>query len=89
MKPDPIEIMAQGMDAVRGPTFSWPVNRLFASAASAALTAAGLRIMPVEPTEAMLDAIAGTSFANLPSIKQRAVRNAYRAVLAAAGGRDE
>ena len=40
--------------------------------------------VPVEPTEAMLDAFSGTRFRTLPPAKQEAERKAYRAMLGAA-----
>jgi len=92
MKPDVIEIMARAMDAVRGPTFSWPG---FAEAALDALHAAGLRIVPEEPTESMI--AHGGAAVDHPSVfmggpsrsgKVTAERT-YRAMIAAAGGRDE
>lgn len=43
----------------------------------------GYRLVPVEPTEAMLDCIAGTSFKNLSPSKQAAEIAAYSAMLSA------
>ncbi len=87
MKPN--EVIARAIADDCGEEKDWRVYEGLASIITDALRAAGLRIVSEEPTEAMLDAIAGTSFANLPSIKQRAERNAYRAMLDAAGGSDE
>lgn len=44
----------------------------------------GWRLVPVEPTEAMLDAFAGTPFVGLSVSKQEAERRAYAAMLDAA-----
>ena len=45
--------------------------------------------VPVEPTEAMLDAVAGAPFRFLSSGKQAAERDAYRAMLAARPQKEE
>lgn len=58
-------------------------------AAQAALTAlqeSAYVIVPVEPTTEMLNCVAGTDALRLTEGKQRAERNAYRAMLKAAQG---
>lgn len=45
---------------------------------------AGYAMVPVEPTEAMLDCVAGTEWRNLSPCKQAAEVAAYSAMLAAA-----
>lgn len=47
----------------------------------------GWKLVPIEPSEAMLDAFSGTPFSGLSKGKQRAEREAYAAMLAAAPSR--
>jgi hypothetical protein len=54
-----------------------------AKAAPVDAVPAGWKLVPVDPTEAMLNHISGANFSALSPSKQRAEREAYRAVLAA------
>lgn len=83
-----IEVMARAMDCPAGQEYM-PVMREFAARALAALSAEGMAVVPVEPTEAMLDNGGGSIIrpsiymgGTPPGAKRRA-RDVWAAMLAA------